>query len=118
MSDGMIIQIIDAETAYVEDSTTNEKTFNKHRVKIDIATYKRLIEQAVREQVVAFTNVENYNIKIAHLMDRTIELAVKSVQGQIETMVEIEVERLVKERVARMVQDVQIGMQITVENPK
>jgi hypothetical protein len=40
------------------------------------------------------------------------------VQGQIETMVEIEVERLVKERVARMVQDVQIGMQITVENPK
>jgi hypothetical protein len=47
-----------------------------------------------------------------------IELAVKSVHNRIEKIVADEVEKLVKERVAAMVQGLAIGVQVNVEDGK
>jgi hypothetical protein len=118
VKDGITFQIIDEQNALLEDSPANERTSNKHRIKLDIADYKRLMEQALRGQVEFIIKEENYNDKIKVSVDRMIELAVKSVHNRIEKIVADEVEKLVKERVAAMVQGLAIGVQVNVEDGK
>ncbi len=118
MTDGITFEIRNQDVAMLEDTTANERTSNKHRVKLDITVYKRLMEQALREQVEFLVEQENYNDKIKVSVDRMIELAVKSVHNRIEKIVADEVERLVKERVAAMVQGLAIGVQVNVKDGK
>jgi hypothetical protein len=118
MKDGITFQIINEENALLEDSPENERISNKHRIKLDIADYKRLMEQALRGQVEFIIKEENYTDKIKVSVDRMIELAVKSVHNRIEKIVADEVERLVKERVAAMVQGLAIGVQVNVEDSR
>lgn len=118
MKDGMTFQIIDENNAVLEDSHANEQIHNKHRIKLDIADYKRLVEQALRGHAEFIIKEENYTDKLKVSVDRMIELAVKSVHNRIEKIVGDEVERLVKQRVAEMVQRLAIGVQVNVKDTR
>ena len=118
MTDAMTLEIKNQDIAVLEDTAANELTSNRHRVRLDIAAYKRLLEQALREQVELLVEQENYKEKIQPSIERMMEIAVRSVQGRMEKLVADEVERLVRERVAAIVQGLAIGVQVKVEDGK
>lgn len=114
MKDGMNFQITDDHVAILEDTTENQRTNHAHRVRLDIAVYKRMMEQALREQAEFLILQENYNDKVQAGVERMVELAVKATQGHIAKLVEDEVARLVRERVASMVQGLPISVQVSI----
>ncbi len=114
MKDGITFEITGQDVAVLEDTTANELTNNKHRVKLDIAVYKRLMEQALREQAEFFIAQENYNDKIKTSVERMIEIAAKSTHGRIDKLIADEVERQVKERVFALVQGLPITVQVNI----
>jgi CRISPR/Cas system-associated exonuclease Cas4 (RecB family) len=114
MKDGITFQIKDEDIAVLEESAANERMHNSHRVKLDISAYKRMMEQALREQAEFLVEQENYNDKIKASMERLVEIAVKSIQGRIDRLVADEVERLVRERVLALVQGLPIAVEVSV----
>ena len=114
MKDGITFEIKDQDVAVLEESVDNERTHHRHRIKLDIAVYKRMMDQALREQAEFLIAQENYNDKIKVSMERMMEIAVKSVQGRMEKLVADEVERLVKERVSALVKELPIAVQVSI----
>jgi hypothetical protein len=114
MKDGINFTITDENVAILEESMENKKTVHAHRIRLDIAVYKRLMEQALREQAEFLILQENYNDKVQAGVERMVELAVKATQGHITKLVEDEVARLVRERVASMVQGLPMSVQVSV----
>jgi hypothetical protein len=114
VTDGITFEIKNQDVAVLEDTTANERTSNKHRVKLDITVYKRLMEQALREQVEFLVEQENYRDKIKPSIERMMDIVVKSVHGRMDKLVADEVERLVKERVSAMVAELPIKVQVNV----
>lgn len=114
MKDGINFTITDENVAIMEDTTENRRTNNAHRIRLDISVYKRMMEQALREQAEFLILQENYNDKVQAGVERMVELAVKATQGHIAKLVEDEVARLVRERVASMVQGLPMSVQVSV----
>lgn len=114
MKDGIAFEIKDEDIAVLEESADNQRMHNRHRVRLDISAYKRMMEQALREQAEFLIAQENYNDKVRSSMERMVEIAVKAVQGRIDKLVADEVERLVKERVSALVQALPIAVEVNV----
>lgn len=114
MKDGITFQIVNEDVAIIEDSPANERTNNSHRIRLDINAYKRMLEQALRAQVEFIIVEENYNNKIKSSVERMVDLAAKSAQGQIDKLVADEVARMVKERVVSIVQALPIAIQVKI----
>jgi hypothetical protein len=114
MKAGINFTITEENVAIMEDTTENQRTTNAHRVRLDISVYKRMLEQALREQAEFLVLQENYNDKVQAGVERMVELAVKATQGHITKLVEDEVARLVRERVASMVQEIPMSVQVSI----
>lgn len=116
MKPGINFLITHDEVAIMEDSIENKKTNNAHRIRLDIAAYKRMLEQALREQAEFLVLQENYNDKVQAGVDRMVELAVKACQGHIPHLVEEEVKRHVRDRVALLVHGLSISVEVSIGN--
>jgi hypothetical protein len=114
MKDGINFTITHENVALLEDTTENHRTMSAHRVRLDISVYKRMLEQALRENAEFLIAQENYNDKVQAGVERVVELAVKATKGHITKLVEDEVARLVRERVASMVQGLPMSVQVSI----
>lgn len=111
---GINFLITHEDVAIMEDSMENQRTNNAHRIRLDISAYKRMLEQAMRDQAEFLISQENYNEKVQAGVERMVELAVRATQGHITKLVEDEVARLVRERVASMVHGLPISVQVSI----
>ena len=114
MKDGITFEILDGH-ALLEDTQANETTHNRHRVRLDVVAYKRMIEEALREQAKLLIESDNLNDKVRASLNRMIESSTNSLHGKIEKLVVDEVERLIRQRVVELVRQLPIVVNVNID---